>query len=1045
MRVKSIGARGNDDATMKHAIDRKASTGNESWAAAAVSLRGGGDDGDDKRCDIGSENGTKPSRSSSFVEHKVLPTDTLQGLCLAYKISATRLRMENNFSGNSLQLAPKTLRIPIDPERAMAKQRSLSLGKKCIDYVSSLAKKGTSSSSLSDEVREVPEAEGAALKSAADEAGKPPAAASVLDLLCVCSSSSVEVSGGSDAEQPSSSPYVEHEVLPTDTLQGICLAYGVSATRLRMENKFSGNTLLMAPRKLRIPVNLDTRKGSSSGGASEEAREAVPPDDDCISEEKASSIPPPPPDVETSKRRLGELIESLSSRVDDHGQPVLTKAERTFLGLLLESNDPGVGEACVAAHQRLLDGNLFGSHQEEEGREGVNGEGAISRARGAPSTAAAPPASAVRGSTKKRLDRLEQRRSQSTVRFQDQQPAAQKPADTVLFNSAHQPLSPIQDVSHSKSNGDSSDAAEMQRVDDILRSFSDQEDDISVAEQASFEKASEGMEGLALHEPNNEGCADQKRPADIAAGDLDEPSRRSSARSMTSNSDESEDNDCPICLCPIESYDYSHPLQCPTPNCQFNCCMDCLERMIKSTKDESIEASDGNTFRISLQCPNCRNAHLGISIRDTLLLRKVDKCLCGADGLEVTDEKLSASELRFKEALEKDTEVASAIAGARHREDMFFGRDVMTDGKSFDNNLDALDASERLWAAAASGSLSEPGSIWSFDDEEGIEADLTGPHKAFVCRHHSREKAAEVEVEEPLRLEDVQADTTLLGGLHAFMSDLEQQFVTAHLISGDTTRVATAVEMMHYVSELSRQSVQKPNFNQRQVSVDKSVRTKVKEVIQEGNEARRKEEEKVSRNSPGAMAKQLATSPFGTRAGGRRVMKRQADLEMRKQIQYMELHPLPLRMPKYAVVTANSAELAGLTFWDDMWDGTVLDAFSKITVTKSLLGNNITVTKQPAEHAGIRHVIDQGSPKSRGKGYIDTYKPRVIVASISRDLGQQGVVKGDVLSHFNGELFSGTASELTELLDGRFEGEVFTLVFNADSAVAEALKRRSMI
>ena len=52
------------------------------------------------------------SNGEEYINHVVLPTDTLQGLCLAYKISATRLRMENNFSGNSLHMAPKRLRIP---------------------------------------------------------------------------------------------------------------------------------------------------------------------------------------------------------------------------------------------------------------------------------------------------------------------------------------------------------------------------------------------------------------------------------------------------------------------------------------------------------------------------------------------------------------------------------------------------------------------------------------------------------------------------------------------------------------------------------------------------------------------------------------------------------------------------------------------------------------------------------------------------------------------------------------------------------------------
>lgn len=48
-----------------------------------------------------------------YVEHVILPTDTLQGLCLSYKISSTRLRQANHFSGNSLSLAPKKLVVPI--------------------------------------------------------------------------------------------------------------------------------------------------------------------------------------------------------------------------------------------------------------------------------------------------------------------------------------------------------------------------------------------------------------------------------------------------------------------------------------------------------------------------------------------------------------------------------------------------------------------------------------------------------------------------------------------------------------------------------------------------------------------------------------------------------------------------------------------------------------------------------------------------------------------------------------------------------------------
>jgi hypothetical protein len=56
--------------------------------------------------------------------------------------------------------------------------------------------------------------------------------------------------------------YVEHVILPTDTFQGICLAYKISATRLRQVNHFSGSNLSNAPKKLIIPL---TKKALRSG------------------------------------------------------------------------------------------------------------------------------------------------------------------------------------------------------------------------------------------------------------------------------------------------------------------------------------------------------------------------------------------------------------------------------------------------------------------------------------------------------------------------------------------------------------------------------------------------------------------------------------------------------------------------------------------------------------------------------------------------------------------------------------------------------------
>ena len=61
-----------------------------------------------------------------IVLHKLLPTDTFQGLCLKYKITPTELRRANGgFSGTNLHLAPDPLQIPIN-SKYLKKEQQLS-------------------------------------------------------------------------------------------------------------------------------------------------------------------------------------------------------------------------------------------------------------------------------------------------------------------------------------------------------------------------------------------------------------------------------------------------------------------------------------------------------------------------------------------------------------------------------------------------------------------------------------------------------------------------------------------------------------------------------------------------------------------------------------------------------------------------------------------------------------------------------------------------------------------------------------------------------
>ena len=98
----------------------------------------------------------------------------------------------------------------------------------------------------------------------------PSGADEISTLTSLPSIRTTSVAGGSDNADGSNSSsqycsieaYVEHIVLPSDTLQGICLSYKISASKLRQVNRFTGNSLLEAPKKLIIPL---TRRNVAVG------------------------------------------------------------------------------------------------------------------------------------------------------------------------------------------------------------------------------------------------------------------------------------------------------------------------------------------------------------------------------------------------------------------------------------------------------------------------------------------------------------------------------------------------------------------------------------------------------------------------------------------------------------------------------------------------------------------------------------------------------------------------------------------------------------
>ena len=449
-----------------------------------------------------------------------------------------------------------------------------------------------------------------------------------------------------------------------------------------------------------------------------------------------------------------------------------------------------------------------------------------------------------------------------------------------------------------------------------------------------------------------------------------------------SSSDEFEEADCPICLDKMSPSDRVHELQC-IHHCGYNFCRTCIQSFISSSKDDYMEASDGNMHvKIFLNCPNCRSDLSG-SIRDTLLLRRAHSLARRVKN----DQPLLESDLRMQKAM-KDDKVRKVLAEALAREEEFFGH-------STDDEEDLDDYED--------------------DEDWGVEADIIhGVHRSFHCPPPPSVKSHKMLV-----------DRTLFSGLANTMSEEQQKTLTHLLTSGDPANLAMASKILDQVAserEGRRRSSSRRN-SQHRASITRrgagsrrgsraSLRGSVYMLISEAERIKEKTKKKDARAN-------IAL----------------ALMEIEREADFLRTHPLPVRMPTLLVL--NVADALPLTFCDDTWDGTVLDAFCKINI--GLL--NI-VTKQTPRHHGVRHILNSDGPVR-----VDTEKRRVLVASVLGDCGRQGVMKGDVVTHVNGKSFEGDAEELVAMIQSyaaeSSNGRV-QLVLNAERAIAEALKLRSL-
>ena len=323
----------------------------------------------------------------------------------------------------------------------------------------------------------------------------------------------------------------------------------------------------------------------------------------------------------------------------------------------------------------------------------------------------------------------------------------------------------------------------------------------------------------------------------------------------------------------------------------------------------------------------------------------------------------------------KDDLVQTAVEEARLREAEFFGNQAQADKEEVEN----------------------------FGEEWGVEADLIrGVHSSFRL---PKPPPSEEKKEYPRVL---LIDKTLFAGLDYFMPMRQQERMTDLMTSGDPAKLAEAAEILRQVADMFHQGE-----GERRASVQR--RGSVYELVRQAQKARDSKQQ----------------HPAQRRPSNKYWQHKRMEMEMRQEAAYLRTHPLPVRMPKCVQLRVHPLSLR---FCDDVWDGTVKDAFCKLTI-----GIGGRVSRNETQHRGVRNILG-----GYGSVRIDMEKPRVLVSSVKGEGGQQGVMRGDVVTHLNGELFEGNAKDLEAQIRA-CSGPTFQLVLNAGQPVAEALKRRAML
>jgi PDZ domain len=249
-------------------------------------------------------------------------------------------------------------------------------------------------------------------------------------------------------------------------------------------------------------------------------------------------------------------------------------------------------------------------------------------------------------------------------------------------------------------------------------------------------------------------------------------------------------DDCPLCCEPSTAADMRYPMICKTSNCSFDFCLACLEKLYKSSNEGYSVASDGsNQVKIHLVCPMCRAPYNNCNNNTTnttttnaaeivgsvILLRQAAKLL-GSGGGD-THHPHGKGIVIIKDSDRCASELAR--------------RNEFCQVTSFPDLIDAVRIVQRYYdSIEASKGGRQPHPILSTRDCEAWEPYLDAERGGLrTANSFTKEQG------EPM----LKRDQTLFYALEDFLTDDEQEFITALMTSGKPELLSQAAYLIYTV------------------------------------------------------------------------------------------------------------------------------------------------------------------------------------------------------------------------------------------------------